>query len=133
MQQPYKRQWNNFKVFYVILNLFKLGGKWKYNSKKKHSYCDFVAPKVWICNKLHVFFFWWPSLNLLMACAGITYIGTLFGSIPPHYCQLRYIHTYHSRCIPEGVAQVPPQMFFRDAHILLKLLSYEENCRCDRW
>jgi hypothetical protein len=42
------------------------------------------------------------------------------------------IHTYHSRFIPEGLAEAS-QMFFRDAHILTKLLSYEEYYRRDRW
>jgi hypothetical protein len=45
-----------------------------------------------------------------------------------------YIHTYtyHSRCIPEGVAEIS-QIFLRDTHVLLKLVSYEEHCRRDRW
>jgi hypothetical protein len=41
------------------------------------------------------------------------------------------LHTYHLRFIPEGVAEA--QIFLRDAHVLLKLLSYEEHCRRDRW
>jgi hypothetical protein len=38
-----------------------------------------------------------------------------------------YIHirTYHSRLIPEGVAEAS-QIFLRDAHVLPKLLSYKE-------
>jgi hypothetical protein len=43
-----------------------------------------------------------------------------------------YIHTYHSRVIPEGVAEVS-QIFLRDTHVLPKLVSYEEHCRRDRW
>jgi hypothetical protein len=43
-----------------------------------------------------------------------------------------YIHTYHSRFIPEGVAEVT-QIFFRDTHVLSKLVSYQEHCRSDRW
>jgi hypothetical protein len=43
-----------------------------------------------------------------------------------------YIHTYHSRFIPEGVAEVS-RLFLRDTHVLPKLLSYEEHCRRDRW
>jgi hypothetical protein len=43
-----------------------------------------------------------------------------------------YIHTYHSRFIPEGVAEVS-QIFLRDTHVLPKLASYEEHCRRDRW
>jgi hypothetical protein len=43
-----------------------------------------------------------------------------------------YIHTYHSRYIPEAVAKVF-QILLRDAHVLPKLLSYEEYCRRDRW
>jgi hypothetical protein len=42
------------------------------------------------------------------------------------------IHTYHSRFISEGVAQVS-RIFLPDAHVLLKLLSYEEYYRRDRW
>jgi hypothetical protein len=40
------------------------------------------------------------------------------------------IHTYHSRFIPKGVAGAS-QIFLRDAHVLPKLLSYEEYCRRD--
>jgi hypothetical protein len=43
-----------------------------------------------------------------------------------------YIHTYHSRFIPEGLAEVS-QIVLRDTHVLPKLVSYEEHCRCDRW
>jgi hypothetical protein len=43
-----------------------------------------------------------------------------------------YIHTYHSRFISKGVTEAS-QIFFRDAHILPKLLSYEEYCTRDRW
>jgi hypothetical protein len=43
-----------------------------------------------------------------------------------------YVHTYHSRFIPEMVAEAS-QIFFQDAHVLPKLLSYEEYCRRDRW
>jgi hypothetical protein len=39
-------------------------------------------------------------------------------------------HTYIP--LPEGVAEVS-QIFFRDTHILPKLISYEEHCRRDRW
>jgi hypothetical protein len=35
-----------------------------------------------------------------------------------------YIHTYHSRFIPEAVAEVS-QIFLRDTHILPKYVSYE--------
>jgi hypothetical protein len=45
---------------------------------------------------------------------------------------LLYIHTYHSRFIPEGVAEVS-QIFPRDTHVLPKLVSYEEHCSRDRW
>jgi hypothetical protein len=44
----------------------------------------------------------------------------------------KYIHTYHSHFIPEGVAEAS-QIFLRDAHVLPKLLSYDEYCRRDRW
>jgi hypothetical protein len=43
-----------------------------------------------------------------------------------------YKHTYHSRFIPEGVAE-ESQIFLRDTHVLPKLVSYEEHCRRDRW
>jgi hypothetical protein len=45
---------------------------------------------------------------------------------------IAYIHTYHSRFIPEGVAEVS-QIFLRDTYILSKLVNYEEHCRRDRW
>jgi hypothetical protein len=35
-----------------------------------------------------------------------------------------YIHTYHSRFIPEGVADAA-HIFLQDAHVLPKLFSYE--------
>jgi hypothetical protein len=41
-------------------------------------------------------------------------------------------HTYHSRFIPEGVAEVS-QILLRDTHVLPKLVSYEEHCRRHRW
>jgi hypothetical protein len=41
------------------------------------------------------------------------------------------IHTYHSRFIPKGVAEVS-QIFLRDTHILPKFISYDEYCRRDR-
>jgi hypothetical protein len=40
------------------------------------------------------------------------------------------LHTYHSRFIPEGVAEVS-QIFLRGTHVLPKLFSYEEHCRRD--
>jgi hypothetical protein len=40
--------------------------------------------------------------------------------------------TYHSRFIPEGIAEVS-RIFLRDTHVLPKLVSYEERCRRDRW
>jgi hypothetical protein len=43
-----------------------------------------------------------------------------------------YIHTYHSRFIPEGVAEIS-QIFLRDTHVLPRLVSYEEHCKRDRW
>jgi hypothetical protein len=42
-----------------------------------------------------------------------------------------YIHTYHSRLIPEGVAEAT-HILPRDTHVLPKLLSYEEYCRRGR-
>jgi hypothetical protein len=41
------------------------------------------------------------------------------------------VFTYHSRFISEGVAEAS-QIFHRDAHVLPKLLSFEEYCRRDR-
>jgi hypothetical protein len=41
------------------------------------------------------------------------------------------IHTYHSSCIAEWVAEAS-QIFLPDAHVLPRLLSYEEYCRRDR-
>jgi hypothetical protein len=38
------------------------------------------------------------------------------------------VHTYHSRFIPEGVAEVS-QIFPRDTHVLPKFVSYEEHLR----
>jgi hypothetical protein len=35
-----------------------------------------------------------------------------------------YVHTYHSRFIPKGIAEAS-QIFLRDAHVLPKLFSYE--------
>jgi hypothetical protein len=45
---------------------------------------------------------------------------------------LKYIHTYHSRFIPEGVAEVS-QIFLRHTYVLPKFVSYEEHCRRERW
>jgi hypothetical protein len=45
---------------------------------------------------------------------------------------IHFVHTYHSRSIPEGVAEVS-QILLRDNHVLSKLVSYEEHCRRDRW
>jgi hypothetical protein len=36
----------------------------------------------------------------------------------------RYIHTYHSRFIPEGIVEAS-QIFLQDAHVLPKSFSYE--------
>jgi hypothetical protein len=53
------------------------------------------------------------------------------GGISPVKKNLVIIHTYHSRFIPGGVAEVS-QIFLRDTHVLPKLVSYEENCRRGR-
>jgi hypothetical protein len=42
------------------------------------------------------------------------------------------LHIYHSRFIPEEVAEVS-RVFLPDSYDLPKLLSYEEYCRRDRW
>jgi hypothetical protein len=46
----------------------------------------------------------------------------------------KYIHTYNSRFIPEGVVEgylseeyLRYQIFLRDTHVLPKLVSYEEH------
>jgi hypothetical protein len=44
---------------------------------------------------------------------------------------IKCVYIYHSRLIPEGVAEVS-QIFLRDTHVLRKLLSYEEHRRRDR-
>jgi hypothetical protein len=61
-------------------------------------------------------------------------IMRLFVNVCMYVCTyfVRGIHTYHSRFIPEGVAEVS-QIFLRDTHVLPKLVSYEEHCRRDRW
>jgi hypothetical protein len=41
------------------------------------------------------------------------------------------LHKYHSRSIPEGVAEAS-QIFLRDTHVLPKFVSYDEYCRLDR-
>jgi hypothetical protein len=48
------------------------------------------------------------------------------------FYQIKYIHTYHSRFIPEGVSEAS-QIYLRDAHVLPKLFSYEEYNRRDWW
>jgi hypothetical protein len=47
------------------------------------------------------------------------------------YLTITYIHTYHSRFIPEGVAEAY-QIFLLNTHALPKILNYEEYCRRDR-
>jgi hypothetical protein len=47
-----------------------------------------------------------------------------------NYTRAQY--TYHSRFIPEGVAEGSP-IFHPDAHVLPNLLSYEEYCSRDMW
>jgi hypothetical protein len=39
--------------------------------------------------------------------------------------QMTYMHSYHSRFIPQGVAEAS-RIFLRDAHFLPKLIYYEE-------
>jgi hypothetical protein len=57
--------------------------------------------------------------------------GELIRMVPPTPSNT-YIHTYHSRFIPEWVAEVS-QIFLRDTHVLPKFVSYKEHCRRDRW
>jgi hypothetical protein len=45
-----------------------------------------------------------------------------------YYDSLLTVHTYHSRFIPEGVAEVS-QIFLRNTHVLPTLVNYEEHCR----
>jgi hypothetical protein len=40
------------------------------------------------------------------------------------------MYTYHTRFIPEDVAEVS-QIFLRDTHVLPKFVSNEEHCRRD--
>jgi hypothetical protein len=56
----------------------------------------------------------------------------IFKTFPEKFTEMRYnvfpcrcifIHRYHSRFIPEGVAEAS-QIFLRDAHVLPKLLRY---------
>jgi hypothetical protein len=42
-----------------------------------------------------------------------------------------HVNIYHSRFIPDRVAEAL-QIFLRDAHVLQKLLSYENYCKRDR-
>jgi hypothetical protein len=49
-------------------------------------------------------------------------------SVSPIHAILHAIHTYHSRLIPEGVAEAF-QIFLRDAHVLPKLFHNENYCR----
>jgi hypothetical protein len=49
-----------------------------------------------------------------------------------HSYNIFILHTYHSCLIAEGVAEVS-QIFLQDAHVLLKLLSYEEYYRRVMW
>jgi hypothetical protein len=49
-----------------------------------------------------------------------------------HPLKMTCIHAYYSRLIPKGIPEAT-QIFLRDANVLLKWLSYEEYCRCDRW
>jgi hypothetical protein len=58
--------------------------------------------------------------------------GSFASNVLFYYINTTYIHTYHSRFILEGVAEVS-QIFLRDTHVLPKLVSYEGHCRRDRW
>jgi hypothetical protein len=96
---------------------------------------------------------WMDSPHFLTTLSDLWQTGYVFGTIalvkPPNIVRVlyenfghwpplnlsdnsfnTYIHTYHSRFIPEGVAEVS-QIFLRD--VLPKLVSYEEHCRRDRW
>jgi hypothetical protein len=48
------------------------------------------------------------------------------------YQKLTMNDTYHSRLIPEGVAETSP-IFLRDTQILLKLLNHNKKCQRDTW
>jgi hypothetical protein len=68
-----------------------------------------------------------PLIGLyLVSIQGLWYIPY---QVETYLC---YIHTYHSRFIPKGVAEAS-QIFLRDTHVLPKLFNYEEQCRRDRW
>jgi hypothetical protein len=52
----------------------------------------------------------------------LTYIDIL-RALTTYFLQQVNIKTYHTRFIPEGVAEVS-QIFLRDTHVLSKLVSY---------
>jgi hypothetical protein len=64
-----------------------------------------------------------PKLYEFTARAIQIYYLSLLGQIPRILIvQYTYIHTYHSRFIPERVAEVS-QIFLRDTHVLPKFVS----------
>jgi hypothetical protein len=54
------------------------------------------------------------------------YVYRMHKIVEKHFLFSLIIHTYHSRFIPEGVAEVY-QIFLRDTHVLPKLVSYENT------
>jgi hypothetical protein len=46
--------------------------------------------------------------------------------------KLSNLHTFHSRFTPKGVAGAY-HIYIRNAHVLLKVLCYEEYCSRDMW
>jgi hypothetical protein len=88
----------------------------------------FAASLVWLLEELRsVPYSLAPETVSTRVAHGNSYFKTYLITYRP-----MTIHTYHSRFIPEGVAEVS-QIYLRDTHILPKLISYEEHCRRDRW
>jgi hypothetical protein len=73
-----------------------------------------------IKNQKHFF------LSKLISISTLTYCYCAVVDMHTTITTHTYIHTYHSRFIPEGVAEVS-QIVLRDTHVLPKLVSYEEQ------
>jgi hypothetical protein len=68
-----------------------------------------------------------PQVNTCLSVLKVKCLGQNQNGIS----SVSYIHTNHSRFIPEGVAEAS-QILLRDAHVLPKLLGCVEYCRRDR-
>jgi hypothetical protein len=60
------------------------------------------------------------SWNILATRPGYARVQLINVSLPYYACY-KYIHTYHSRFIPKGVAEAS-QIFLQDTHVLPKLV-----------